>query len=83
MRFMDGSTLFLNWSFGNFFLPPSHEGAKPNLIFRNFKVVFVERRDSSLYIEKVAEGLIYIVLLFSLQWDGVRVEGVFPRESHG
>ena len=39
MRFMDGSTLFLNWSFGNFFLPPSREGAKPNLMFRNFKVV--------------------------------------------
>ena len=29
-----------------------------NLMTRNFNVVFVERRDSSLYIEKVAEGLI-------------------------
>ena len=30
-----------------------------NLMPRNFKVVFIERRASSLYIEKVAEVLIY------------------------
>ncbi len=29
------------------------------LAFQNFKVAVVERRASSLYIEKVAEGLIY------------------------
>ncbi|GIK12104.1 MAG: hypothetical protein UZ01_02998 [Candidatus Brocadia sinica] len=37
---------------------------------RNFKAVVVERRDSSLYIEKVVEDLIHYILL-SLQVDNL------------